>query len=437
MPSHGRRLSTEAQPVLRSHLTLTVALFFALGPASGTTPAQERSNPEPAKNQTGSVPPVGASASRPATPRFKILKVEPSEAEIGKSITVELSGFEPAWMAGDKLMTDKLVVVLDNLELKGLRPIRMGDSHKLVFQLESNPDLAPVWARLLTEPMSRTRVLPLAVGVEGLPESRVFAETGAFQIVLIPMYRLLISLALAVLSVGLFIPLATRTAILRDTCSCDLPSTLRTYSLARTQMAFWYLLVVAAFLFSWAVLGDYPTIPGPVLSLIGIASGTALGAAVIEVAKTNPNSVARADLKARQAILEVDVKKAADQLAQARADLDARSSASADVRFNLEAAVTQATGLLDQKQAELNDVAKQLASGESRTQGFVLDILTDDTGISLHRFQMAVWTTVLGVLFVIGVWQKFRMPEFDPTLLALMGISSGTYLGFKIPEKPT
>lgn len=27
------------------------------------------------------------------------------------------------------------------------------------------------------------------------------------------------------------------------------------------------------------------------------------------------------------------------------------------------------------------------------------------------------------------------MPEFDGTLLALMGISSGTYLGFKIPER--
>ena len=27
------------------------------------------------------------------------------------------------------------------------------------------------------------------------------------------------------------------------------------------------------------------------------------------------------------------------------------------------------------------------------------------------------------------------MPEFSTTLLGLMGISSGTYLGFKLPEK--
>jgi hypothetical protein len=148
--------------VLRSHLTLTVALFCALGPASGTIPAREPSKPGSAKNQAASVPPVGASVSRPATPGFKILNVEPSEAEIGKSITVELSGFEPAWMAGEKLMTDKLALVLDNLELKGQRPIHLGDSHKLVFRLESSPDLSPVRASLLAEPSSRTRVLPLS-----------------------------------------------------------------------------------------------------------------------------------------------------------------------------------------------------------------------------------------------------------------------------------
>ncbi len=27
------------------------------------------------------------------------------------------------------------------------------------------------------------------------------------------------------------------------------------------------------------------------------------------------------------------------------------------------------------------------------------------------------------------------MPEFSATLLAMLGISAGTYLGFKIPEK--
>jgi hypothetical protein len=68
------------------------------------------------------------------------------------------------------------------------------------------------------------------------------------------------------------------------------------------------------------------------------------------------------------------------------------------------------------------------------SRGFIHDILEDGHGISLHRFQMFVWTIVLAVIFCASVYQDLSMPEFSATLLGLMGISSGTYLGFKIPE---
>jgi hypothetical protein len=42
---------------------------------------------------------------------------------------------------------------------------------------------------------------------------------------------------------------------------------------------------------------------------------------------------------------------------------------------------------------------------------------------------------VLGGIFVIGVYRDLAMPEFGGTLLALMGISSAGYVGFKFPEK--
>ena len=53
--------------------------------------------------------------------------------------------------------------------------------------------------------------------------------------------------------------------------------------------------------------------------------------------------------------------------------------------------------------------------------------------MDFHRFQMMTWTLILGVIFIFGVFQQLAMPKFDATLLALMGISSGTYLGFKWP----
>jgi len=69
------------------------------------------------------------------------------------------------------------------------------------------------------------------------------------------------------------------------------------------------------------------------------------------------------------------------------------------------------------------------------TRGFLTDVMSDPTGVSLHRFQMFVWTLVLGVIFCGSVYKNLEMPEFSATLLGLMGVSSGTYLGFKVPEK--
>jgi hypothetical protein len=60
------------------------------------------------------------------------------------------------------------------------------------------------------------------------------------------------------------------------------------------------------------------------------------------------------------------------------------------------------------------------------------DLLTDGTGPSFQRYQMVLFTVILAVIFVFEVARNLGMPEFDTTLLGLMGISNGTYLGFKL-----
>ena len=62
------------------------------------------------------------------------------------------------------------------------------------------------------------------------------------------------------------------------------------------------------------------------------------------------------------------------------------------------------------------------------------DLLQDANGWSLHRVQIFIWTSILAVLFVVGVYRDLAMPQFSDTLLALMGISGGVYVGFKLPE---
>ena len=42
---------------------------------------------------------------------------------------------------------------------------------------------------------------------------------------------------------------------------------------------------------------------------------------------------------------------------------------------------------------------------------------------------------MLGIIFMSSVYNNLTMPEFSPTLLGLMGLSAGTYIGFKFPEQ--
>lgn len=70
------------------------------------------------------------------------------------------------------------------------------------------------------------------------------------------------------------------------------------------------------------------------------------------------------------------------------------------------------------------------------TAGWWRDLVTDENGVvALDRLQVVVWTLVLGGIFLTSVLWDLTMPEFSATMLALMGISSGTYIGFKLPMK--
>ena len=81
------------------------------------------------------------------------------------------------------------------------------------------------------------------------------------------------------------------------------------------------------------------------------------------------------------------------------------------------------------------EITKMTAPQAVQQAGFWSDILSDETGISFHRFQIFTWTIILAIIFIDAVYTELALPDFNKTLLALMGISSGTYIGFKIPEK--
>jgi hypothetical protein len=176
-----------------------------------------------------------------------------------------------------------------------------------------------------------------------------------------------------------FLALAVKSDLLRDSGPAATGTARKPYSLSRTQAAWWFFLIIASYVFIGIITGDFSTtITGTVLALLGISAGTVVGSAFIDAGK--------------------------------------------------------AAAVPPPAQAGAGGAAAPAVRPAAVSEYWWIDILSDANGVSFHRFQIAAWTVALGIIFIVEVWQVLAMPTFDGSLLGLMGISAGTYLGLKIPE---
>ena len=234
----------------------------------------------------------------------------------------------------------------------------------LTFILERNQGNRDLWRPYLYDPLFDPEVtMRISVGLRGeRPIHRTAAAntTARLRKVYIDWYAWMWLGFLTAVAVLLFVA-ALRTDMLRDGPSVE--GVRRPYSLARSQMAWWFFLTVASYGLIWLITGDRDTIPPSLLGLMGISAATALVAAAISDRK--------------------------------------------------EQAIRASTN-------------------------WWRDVATNEDGsYALDRVQIIVWTAVLSIIFLTSVIWELTMPEFSPTLLALMGISSGTYVGFKLPQTKT
>ncbi|MBN9297731.1 MAG: hypothetical protein J0I41_11995 [Filimonas sp.] len=95
-------------------------------------------------------------------------------------------------------------------------------------------------------------------------------------------------------------------------------------------------------------------------------------------------------------------------------------------------AATAAAGNVIDKAQESNECRHQ----NTPSQGFLYDILSDQNGVSIHRFQNVVWTLIAAIIYICKINNTACgfLPDLDNTLIALSGISNATYLGIKINE---
>ncbi len=355
--------------------------------------------------------------------------------EIDRLIQVEVKGLDKWSNAKDKNNDPKkLVPYINGMEIRGNYPVEVHQNH-LSYRLKSSPENREIWTHLLGAPSKMKKEVTLSVGLEGDPFSpfdTVFGHKNPAKLIVIsPLYGV-VAAVLTLLTMVLLLRLARTTNLLRESGPCSASGKLRPYNLGRTQMAFWFFLVYVSYLGIWLITDTLDTITVSLLGLIGISAGTALSEALIDSGKDSASAAKLQDLAAEKQALEQGISGLQTQVAGVNARPVLASDDQAN-RDNLNRQIQDSRTQLTQVNSQIQALTPSASSGISR--GFLHDLLSDSSGYSFHRFQIFAWTILLGIMFVSSVYNSLTMPEFNTTLLGLMGISSGTYIGFKFPEQ--
>jgi hypothetical protein len=360
---------------------------------------------------------------------------------IGDTVAVSVTALEK-WRP---ILTaqPKVIPFLNGIGIAKVYPIAIDTSRGIItFRLQRTEANKEDWAALLRNPdvfhptlenvvfsvgTEDGAVLPIAPSVPAATTqqsssgaSSMPTPTGSAVVTLVVLRQGWAIAFAAVLVAALIAMLysAIKGDLLRDTdqrIPDNAPNGTRLpYSLARSQMAFWFFIVITSFIGMFLIVNSVE-LPLSALALLGISTATTVGAAVVDTNKASQ----RTD-KANH------VRDARSALTAANAQLLA--SPNDPLR---QAALAKAQGDLLQRQQELDSSFVPFQPSE----GFLHDVLSDSEGLNIHRFQAAIWTLVLGVIFLWTVYTTLAMPDFSATLLGLMGISSGAYLLLKIPEK--
>jgi hypothetical protein len=407
-PLHG------AARAFHPFFVAAIGILFFL---NATRAEEADAEPSPLAKATGAESSPAPTAT--PTPLPKVTEIK-GLIKLHETLEVDCDGLKE-WAQTKTNDPSKLVLYLDGTVMKGLAPkIDKASANQLFFKLErlsgndeSKADNSKAWDALFSRPkhIGKGGEARVTVGPEtGLPfDSSKTATLYAIK----PWGFLVYLVGFILLLVGIYY-LAQTSNLLRDSGPEPAGGKGKTYSLARTQMAFWFFVILAAYGFLFLVTGAVDTITSSVLGLMGISAGTGLAARAVD------NS------KRAQAQTELDKLMAE----QARLEGQRQTAASAP----------GATAFPPESLQRLNDLPNLIAAQQAivnpiPTGGFIQDILSDADGISFHRLQIAVWTVVLGIIFGFSVYSVLSMPNFSDTLLGLMGISGGTYIGFKIPER--
>jgi len=303
--------------------------------------------------------PAGCGA-KPAVAAVASVNGDPHETFLGDWVIVSVCHLQDLLAAADAAQ-EPVTLFIEGRDTGNLPTGIDLESGTLTYIVDRNDKNRDLWRPFLYDPLFDPQVsLHVSVGMQTerpIPRTPGANMTIRLTKIWVDWYTGLWLGLLALVAV-MIVASAMWTDMLRDGPAID--GVRQPYSLARSQMAWWFFLTVVSYSFIWLITGDRDTIPPSLLGLMGISAATALVAAAI------PDK-----------------------------------------------------------------------SGEVRaSKSWWRDVVNDAHGsVALDRLQIVVWTLILSGIFLTSVIWELTMPEFSATLLALMGISSGTYVGFKLPQK--
>ncbi|MGQ0826944.1 MAG: hypothetical protein ACT4ON_00980 [Bacteroidota bacterium] len=275
-----------------------------------------------------------------------------TQAPLGKKIKVQL---DPLF--GDDF-NNSYILYVNGIPQRGIKAINKNASKKeMVFKLlrtKDDDDLLNSYYNL----KSPYQQVQLSIG----NEQGTITDTKTFTIVLYNPWILGAGCFLILLLLVSFFYLNYRLPIIKD--QNHLPNNQRPYSLSRTQLAWWSIIILASFIFLICVTGELYTITGSAVILLGISAATTAAGKVIDNKDVNSGNLNR----------------------------------------------------------------------DHPSEGFFMDLLSDNGGVGIHRFQNLAFNIIIGLYFLYEVIVNLHMPEIDSSLLTLMGISSGTYALLKASE---
>ena len=345
-----------------------------------------------------------------------------------------LNGEVRVWIDGDAIDPKKAQLWIDGSSL-GVDPRVLRtppDRVELVYPLLRTEQNRKMWSRLLGSPFEGNRkTVPVSVQYGDKPlkwrDPPQSGDASESKITLVTYNKGLMVLgivvSLAVLVITVLV--ALRTAMMRDSLIPQMRLTDRPFSLGRLQMLVWFCLIFGSFLFIFAVTLDMNSITAESFILLGISGTTALASVAIDVNKDGPVEDARKQIAA----LGIKSRDETDKLFEANKTSPGAAASTVVPGAKIGSNANPTIGELWNAYW---DAIKSV-----RSTKLLEDLVNDAHGPTIHRWQILIWTTVLAAIYIGMVYANLETPTFGTNLLALMGISGGVYLGFKIPEKQT